>query len=138
MEGKFFEFMYNCPFFHGKISKQEAKKILQGKPDGSFLIRQKESTENSDTQFEIDVELRIASGKVCFASIIHKIPDYYDNDDLRYYVNELAGKNLSPIIRPHPFSLKELSGAKIRGSGLTEEDISQLKIPLLLKKFLKE
>ena len=71
MEGKIFEFMYNCPFFHGKISKQAAKKILQGKPDGSFLIRQKESTENSDTQFEIDVELRIASGKVCFASIIH-------------------------------------------------------------------
>ena len=62
MEGKFFEFMYNyCPFFHGKISKEEAKKILQGKPDGSFLIRQKESTENSNTQFESAVKLRIAN-----------------------------------------------------------------------------
>ena len=74
---KIFEFMYNCPFFHGKISKEEAKKILQGKPDESFLIREKESTGNRDTQFEIAVKLRIASGKVCFARIIHKIPDYY-------------------------------------------------------------
>ena len=131
MEGKIFEFMYNCPFFHGKISKQAAKKILQGKPDGSFLIRQKESTENSNTQFESAVKLRIASGTVYFDGIISKIPDYYDNI-------EKYGKNLLPINRPHPFSLKELSGAKIRGSGLTEEDIRKLEIPLLLKNFLKE
>ena len=133
MEGKFFEFMYNCPFFHGKISKEEAKKILQGKPDGSFLIREKESTENSNTQFEIAVKLRITSGKVCFGNIISKIPDYYDNIDLSYYVN-----NCTPIVRTHPFSLKELSASKIRGSGLTEEDIRKLEIPLLLKNFLKE
>ena len=135
MSGNFFKFLYNdCPFFHGKISKENCKKILQGKPDGSFLIREKESTENNDsTQFEIAVKLRITSGKVCFGNIISKIPDYYDNIDLSYYV-----KNCHPIVRTHPFSLKELSGAKIRGSGLTEEDIRKLEIPLLLKNFLKE
>ena len=129
----FFEFMYNCPFFHGKISKTQAQNILQGKPELSFIIREKESAENSNTQFEIAVKLGSASGKVCFDGINSKIPDYYDNIDLSYYV-----KNCHPIVRTHPFSLKELSASKIRGSGLTEEGICQLKIPLLLKNFLKE
>ena len=124
--GQLLNFLYHdCPFFWGKITQTKAKEILEGKPNGSFLLRERDITENSNFRFEVAVILRIANGKVCFDNIHSKIP--------RYYL-----KNCHPIHRTYPFSLLELSASKIRGSAITENGITELEIPLLLKKILRE
>ena len=39
--------------------------------------------------------------------------------------------------RNRPFSLQELSRSKILGTGITENEISQMEIPESMKRFLK-
>ena len=78
--GEFLDFLYNdCPFFGGQITRTQAKEILEGKPNGSCLLREKDSTrESNNFQFEVAVKLRIANGKVCFGPLLtHKVPRYY-------------------------------------------------------------
>ena len=52
--------MRNVRKFQKQISK--AKEILEGKHNGSFLLRERDITENSNFRFEVAVILRIANG----------------------------------------------------------------------------
>ena len=127
--GQFVEFLYyDCPYFWGQITREQAKEILEGKPNGSFLLREKDLTrENSNFQFEVVVKLRngaffpiFRSNSLAFSIIFHNL------------------ENCHPVHRIRPFTLQELCRSKIRGSGITEDGIKQLEFPGLLKKYLKE
>ena len=127
--GEFLDFLYNdCPYFWGQITREEAKEILEGKPNGSFLLREKDLTrEYNNFQFEVVVKIRngaffpiFRSNSLAFSIIFHNL------------------ENCQPVHRNRPFSLQEICRSKIRGSGITEDGISQLEFPVLLKKNLKE
>ena len=127
--GEFLNFLYNdCSYFWGQITREEAKEILEGKPNGSFLLREKDLTrEYNNFQFEVAVKIRsgvflpiFRSNSLAFSIIFHNL------------------ENCHPVHRIRPFTVQELCRSKIRGSGIAEDGINQLELPGLLKKYLKE
>ena len=122
---------FDCPCFFGQITRDQAKEILEGKPNGSYLIREKDLTrENNDFRFE---EIFKIGGKCQNFSLLPKCSLRYWQDYWRSVYGEIEG-----VRRTKPFSLQELCRAKILASGITEDGINQLELPVSLKKYLKE
>ena len=132
------EYLYNqCPVFWGQITQEEAKEILEGESyhPVHFLIREKDLTqEKNNLKFEIIIKIGGEYLNRSMRSISpHHAYGVYQNDQLTWNLIPSRG-----VRRTRPFSLKELCRAKILGSGINEDVITQLEIPLSLKKYLKE
>ena len=115
-----------CPYFWGKITREETKNIFAEKAIGSFLIREVEGVveDRGLKKFEL---VKKDKNVFCVFSF-----DSLDSLDLVWYVYP----RWYPISRKWPFSLQELSRSKILETGIAEEGITLLEIPIKLKRQL--
>ena len=106
--------LYNCPYYWGEMKRTEAEALFDKKPDGSFLIFY-----NSDIgKFELLLKHRgdflltnPPNGKK-LTLLLEKIILAYSGGSLIEH----------PLMRNRVFSLKEISRAAIRKTGITFEN----------------
>ena len=128
------KYVYNCPFYWGKMDLFEAKQVLKNQVDGSFLLRDSEFPESL---FSVTFKRH---SKIWNARIIKMDPqltfDCYDPSG--FLSDPFRSKQLkNPIFRKSPFTLQDLTRAII--CDLTNfERVSNLGIPKSLENFLRE
>ncbi|XP_022915889.1 suppressor of cytokine signaling 5 [Onthophagus taurus] len=139
----------NCSFYWGKMDRYEAERLLDGKREGTFLLR-----DSAQEEFLFSVSFR-KYGRSLHARIEqwnHKFS--FDSHDPGVYTsNTVCGliehyKDPSscmffepmltwPLHRNFVFSLQHLCRASIVGK-LAYDDVNQLHLPKSLKVYLKE
>lgn len=150
--------MYMCNFFNnicfyfyssGKMDRYEAERLLDGKPEGTFLLRDSAQEEFlfsvSFRKYERSLHARIEQWNHRFSFDSHD-PGVYTSDTvyglIEHYKDPSSCMFFEPLLtwplnRKFTFSLQHLSRAVIV-SRLTYDDINQLQLPKSLKTYLKE
>lgn len=125
----------SCTFYWGKIDQYEAKKLLDGRPDGTFLLRDSADVEHLfSVSFAYKGETRnyriiINNPRIVSASeIINGIKCTFK----RFQI-----PNPAPHNRPHVFTLQELCRAEIL-SHKSFHEINEMHAPESIKRFLRE
>lgn len=139
----------NCSFYWGKMDRYEAERLLDGKPEGTFLLR-----DSAQEEFLFSVSFR-KYGRSLHARIEqwdHKFsfdshdPGVYMSDTICGLIEHYKDPSscmffepilTSPLHRNFTFSLQHLSRATIT-TKLTYDDINYLQLPKTLKSYLKE
>ncbi|KAJ8969660.1 hypothetical protein NQ317_004890 [Molorchus minor] len=139
----------NCSFYWGKMDRYEAERLLDGKPEGTFLLR-----DSAQEEFLFSVSFR-KYGRSLHARIEqwnHKFS--FDSHDpgvftsntvcglIEHYKDPSSCMFFEPVLtwplhRNFTFSLQHLARAKIV-SRLTYDNINHLQLPKTLKTYLKE
>ncbi|XP_019865535.1 suppressor of cytokine signaling 5 [Aethina tumida] len=139
----------NCSFYWGKMDRYEAEKLLDGKPEGTFLLRDSAQEEFlfsvSFRKYGRSLHARIEQWNHKFSFDCHDpgvytsntvcglIEHYKDPSSCMFFEPMLT----SPLHRNFVFSLQHLSRAVIV-SRLTYDNINLLQLPKTLKTYLKE
>ena len=151
------KFLFDCPYYWGKIDQKKTKSLFDGKSDGSFLLK-----DSNGEEFHLELvyksQSKLRKGKIKIEIILRENDeDCSKNKSLLSSPNNAYGKiyatekwvkdlidefkqnfNLqSPIMRNHPFSLQDLATAKACDLMKNYENISQLEIPQELKECLR-
>ncbi|CAH1112880.1 unnamed protein product [Psylliodes chrysocephalus] len=139
----------NCSFYWGKMDRYEAERLLDGKPEGTFLLRDSAQEEFlfsvSFRKYERSLHARIEQWNHRFSFDSHD-PGVYTSDTvyglIEHYKDPSSCMFFEPLLtwplnRKFTFSLQHLSRAVIV-SRLTYDDINQLQLPKSLKTYLKE
>ncbi|CAH1990446.1 unnamed protein product [Acanthoscelides obtectus] len=139
----------NCSFYWGKMDRYEAESLLEGKPEGTFLIRDSAQEEFlfsvSFRKYGRSLHARIEQWNHKFSFDSHD-PGVYTSDTvcglIEHYKDPSSCMFFEPILtwplhRKFTFSLQHLSRAVIV-SRLTYDDINTLQLPKSLKNYLKE
>ena len=145
------ETLKDVPCFWGKISREEAEKILEEKQVGSFLIREAENPGLDGVELVGKLEDGLETGIFSLSNL----PWHHFKIDSTGHIRDFGARSiteytdtlkraiwfayrfaLKPVNRDQPFSLKELTRSKILGTGITEDGIKQLEIPIELKRFV--
>lgn len=135
--------------FLGKMDRYEAEKLLDGKPEGTFLLRDSAQEEFlfsvSFRKYGRSLHARIEQWNHKFSFDCHDpgvytsntvcglIEHYKDPSSCMFFEPMLT----SPLHRNFVFSLQHLSRAVIV-SRLTYDNINLLQLPKTLKTYLKE
>ncbi|KAF5287931.1 hypothetical protein FQA39_LY15601 [Lamprigera yunnana] len=139
----------NCSFYWGKMDRYEAERLLDGKPEGTFLLR-----DSAQEEFLFSVSFR-KYGRSLHARIEqwnHKFS--FDSHDPGVYTSETVCGLIEhykdpsscmffepmltwPLHRNFTFSLQHLCRAVVV-SKLEYDNINQLQLPKSLKSYLKE
>ncbi|XP_034025036.1 suppressor of cytokine signaling 9 [Thalassophryne amazonica] len=139
----------NLPCYWGVMDRYEAETLLEGKPEGTFLLR---DSAQEDYLFSVSfrrygrsLHARIEQWNHNFSFDVHDpsvfhaptvtglLEHYKDPNSCMFFEPLLS----NPIHRTHPFSLQHICRAVI--SSCTKYDgINLLPIPTALKKHLKE
>ncbi|CAH0558652.1 unnamed protein product [Brassicogethes aeneus] len=139
----------NCGFYWGKMDRYEAEKLLEGKPEGTFLLRDSAQEEFlfsvSFRKYGRSLHARIEQWNHTFSFDSHDpgvytsktvcglIEHYKDPSSCMFFEPMLT----SPLNRNFTFSLQHMSRAVIVGR-LTYDNINLLHLPKTLKSYLKE
>lgn len=139
----------NCSFYWGKIDRYEAERLLDGKPEGTFLLRDSAQEEFlfsvSFRKYDRSLHARIEQWNHKFSFDSHDpgvftsdtvcglIEHYKDPSGCMFFEPTLT----CPLHRNFPFSLQHLARSVIV-SRLTYDDINHLQLPKTLKTYLKE
>nr|CAH7758204.1 unnamed protein product [Callosobruchus chinensis] len=139
----------NCSFYWGKMDRYEAESLLEGKPEGTFLIRDSAQEEFlfsvSFRKYGRSLHARIEQWNHKFSFDCHD-PGVYTSDTvcglIEHYKDPSSCMFFEPILtwplhRKFTFSLQHLARAVIV-SRLTYDDINTLQLPKSLKNYLKE
>lgn len=139
----------NLPCYWGVMDRYEAETLLEGKPEGTFLLR---DSAQEDYLFSVSfrrygrsLHARIEQWNHNFSFDVHDpsvfhaptvtglLEHYKDPNSCMFFEPLLS----NPIFRTHPFSLQHICRAVI-SSCTTYDGINMLPIPNALKKHLKE
>lgn len=139
----------NCPWYWGKINRFQAEKILEGYPDGTFLLRDSAQCHYlfsvSFRRYYRTYHARIEQWKHKYSfdkpndysfystSVCQLLRHFARPDQCTYYQPLL----LKPLQRRVPASLQDHCRAAIC-SRTTFQGVSQLPLPNSLKLFLRE
>jgi len=139
----------NCPWYWGKINRFQAEKVLEGYPDGTFLLRDSAQYHYlfsvSFRRYTRTYHARIEQWKHKYSfdkpsdysfyskSVCQLLQHYSHADQCMYYEPLL----LKPLLRRVPASLQDHCRAAIC-SRTTFQGVSDLPLPNSLKIFLRE
>ncbi|KAL3284533.1 hypothetical protein HHI36_018691 [Cryptolaemus montrouzieri] len=139
----------NCSFYWGKMDRYEAERLLDGKPEGTFLLRDSAQEEFlfsvSFRKYARSLHARIEQWNHKFSFDSHD-PGVFTSDTvcglIEHYKDPSSCMFFEPMLtwplhRNFPFSLQHLSRAVITSS-LTYDNINHLQLPKTLKTYLKE
>ncbi|XP_013780541.1 suppressor of cytokine signaling 5-like [Limulus polyphemus] len=139
----------NCSFYWGKMDRYQAEKLLENKPEGTFLLRDSAQEEylfsvsfrrygrslharieqwNHRFSFDSHDPTVFASSTVCGL-----IEHYKDPSCCMFFEPMLT----IPLHRTFPFALQHLCRA-VTASRVTYDTINKLQLPKTLKAYLKE
>merc|ERR1712130_303918 len=139
-----------CSFYWGKMDRYEAEALLEGRPEGSFLLR-----DSAQDEYLFSVSFR-RYGRSLHARIEEQNHEFsFDCHDPGVYMNRNIPKLLNhykdpascmffepmlchPVNRKQPFSLQTLSRAVLCDKLKNYSDVDTLELPKSLKVFLKE
>ncbi|KAL7018758.1 hypothetical protein ACKWTF_010899 [Chironomus riparius] len=138
-----------CCYYWGKMDRYEAEKLLEGKPEGTFLLR---DSAQDDYLFSVSfrkygrsLHARIEQFNHKFSFDSHDpsvfmaftvtglVEHYKDPTSVMFFEPMLT----SPLHRNHVFSLQQLCRAAIV-SHTSYDGINKLSLPLAMKNYLKE
>ncbi|KAI3353691.1 hypothetical protein L3Q82_004927 [Scortum barcoo] len=139
----------NLPCYWGVMDRYEAETLLEGKPEGTFLLRDSAQEEYlfsvSFRRYGRSLHARIEQWNHNFSFDVHDpsvfhaptvtglLEHYKDPNSCMFFEPLLS----NPIHRTQPFSLQHICRAAI-SSCTTYDGINMLPIPNALKKHLKE
>ena len=139
----------NCSFYWGKMDRYEAERLLDNKPEGTFLLRDSAQEEHlfsvSFRRFDRSLHARIEQWNHRFSFDSHDpgvyasntvcglIEHYKDPSHCMFFEPMLT----IPLHRNFTFSLQHLSRSVIT-SRLTYDTIHSIQLPKRLKNYLKE
>ncbi|XP_050312905.1 uncharacterized protein LOC126747874 isoform X2 [Anthonomus grandis grandis] len=139
----------NCSFYWGKMDRYEAERLLDGKPEGTFLLRDSAQEEFlfsvSFRKYGRSLHARIEQWNHRFSFDSHDpgvftsetvcglIEHYKDPSSCMFFEPMLTW----PLHRNFTFSLQHLARAAIVNK-LTYDNINHLQLPKTLKNYLKE
>lgn len=138
-----------CCYYWGKMDRYEAERLLDAKPEGTFLLR---DSAQDDYLFSVSfrkygrsLHARIEQWNHHFSFDSHDpsvftaptvtglVEHYKDPSSVMFFEPTLT----SPLHRNYVFSLQQLCRASIVSS-TTYDGINDLCLPLTMKKYLKE
>lgn len=138
-----------CCYYWGKMDRYEAEKLLEGKPEGTFLLRDSAQDEYlfsvSFRKYGRSLHARIEQFNHRFSFDSHDpsvfmaptvtglLEHYKDPTSVMFFEPMLT----SPLHRNHVFSLQQLCRAAIV-SHTTYDGINELCLPSTMKDYLKE
>lgn len=139
----------NCSFYWGKMDRYEAERLLESRPEGTFLLRDSAQEEYlfsvSFRKYGRSLHARIEQWNHLFSfdsrdpgvfaskTVCGLIEHYKDPTCCMFFEPMLT----IPLNRNFTFSLQHTARATIC-SDITYDDVHQLKLPKLLKSYLKE
>lgn len=139
----------NCSFYWGKMDRYEAEKLLENRPEGTFLLRDSAQEEYlfsvSFRKYGRSLHARIEQWNHLF-SFDSRDPGVYASSTvcglIEHYKDPSCCMFFEPMLtipfpRKFPFSLQHTCRATIC-SQISYDDVNQLKLPKLLKSYLKE
>jgi len=139
----------NCGFYWGKMDRYEAERLLENKPEGTFLLRDSAQEEHlfsvSFRRFDRSLHARIEQLQHRFSFDSHD-PSVYSSDSvcglIEHYKNPSHCMFFEPMLtiplhRSFPFSLQHLSRATI-AADIKYDLINHLTLPVRMKSYLKE
>lgn len=139
----------NCSFYWGKMDRYEAERLLDGKPEGTFLLRDSAQEEFlfsvSFRKYSRSLHARIEQWNHKFSFDSHD-PGVFTSDTvcglIEHYKDPSSCMFFEPVLtwplhRNFTFSLQHLARAAIV-SKLTYDNINHLQLPKTLKTYLKE
>ena len=131
----------NCPYYWGRISKDEAEVILEVKPAGSFLLRdsghERHAFAISFRRNDLTCHMRIESTRGHRFNLGHGDLSFATIPLLLDFVRQEGRVMKSPVLRTRPLALVELARAALCDR-VTYEGVGELNIPQRLKGFLRE
>lgn len=138
-----------CCYYWGKMDRYEAERLLEGKPEGTFLLRDSAQDEYlfsvSFRKYGRSLHARIEHFNHRFSFDSHDpsvfmaptitglLEHYKDPTSVMFFEPMLT----SPLHRNHVFSLQQLCRAAIV-SNTTYDGINKLCLPATMKSYLKE
>ncbi|KAL0808725.1 hypothetical protein ABMA28_013154 [Loxostege sticticalis] len=138
-----------CSFYWGKMDRYEAERLLDNKPEGTFLLRDSAQEEHlfsvSFRKYGRSLHARIEHYQHRFSFDSHDpavfaaptvtglIEHYKDPACVMFFEPMLT----APLPRAEPFSLQQLARAVIV-SHTTYDGVEKLPLPLRLRAYLKE
>ncbi|GJQ66464.1 hypothetical protein Trydic_g17318 [Trypoxylus dichotomus] len=139
----------NCSFYWGKMDRYEAERLLDGKREGTFLLRDSAQEEFlfsvSFRKYGRSLHARIEQWNHKFSFDAHD-PGVYTSSTvcglIEHYKDPTSCMFFEPMLtwplhRNFVFSLQHLCRAAIVDH-LTYDDVNQLQLPKSLKTYLKE
>ncbi|XP_076263021.1 suppressor of cytokine signaling at 36E isoform X2 [Rhynchophorus ferrugineus] len=139
----------NCSFYWGKMDRYEAERLLEGKPEGTFLLRDSAQEEFlfsvSFRKYGRSLHARIEQWNHRFSFDSHD-PGVFTSDTvcglIEHYKDPTSCMFFEPVLtwplhRNFTFSLQYLARATIVNR-LTYDNINHLQLPKTLKTYLKE
>lgn len=139
----------NCSFYWGKMDRYEAEKLLENKPEGTFLLRDSAQDEYlfsvSFRKYGRSLHARIEQWNRLF-SFDSRDPGVYASSTvcglIEHYKDPTCCMFFEPMLtiplhRNFTFSLQHTCRATVC-SQIKYDDVNQLKLPKLLKSYLKE
>lgn len=138
-----------CSFYWGKMDRYEAERLLENRPDGTFLLRDSAQEEYlfsvSFRRYNRSLHARIEQWNHRFSFDSHDpgvyssptilgLIDHYKNPELCMFFEPTL---TLPLYRNLPFTLQHLSRSVIC-SNTTYDGVSTLNLPRPLKLYLKE
>jgi len=138
-----------CSFYWGKMDRYEAERLLENRPDGTFLLRDSAQEEYlfsvSFRRYNRSLHARIEQWNHRFSFDSHDpgvyssptilgLIDHYKNPELCMFFEPTL---TLPLHRSLPFTLQHLSRSVIC-SNITYDGVNTLSLPRPLKLYLKE
>ncbi|KAK5985953.1 Suppressor of cytokine signaling 5 [Trichostrongylus colubriformis] len=139
----------NSSYYWGVMDRFQAEQLLEGKPEGTFLLRDSAQTEYlfsvSFRRYQRTLHARIEQGDHRFSFDIHDqsvfsaptitqlIEKYKDPARCLFFEPQLT----HPLHRGHVFSLQELCRGVI-ASRITYTGVATLRLPPKLKHYIRE
>ncbi|KAG7479661.1 suppressor of cytokine signaling 5-like [Solea senegalensis] len=139
----------NLPCYWGVMDRYEAERLLEGKPEGTFLLRDSaqedylfsvsfrrygRSLHARIEQWNHNFSFDVHDPSVFHASTVTGLLEHYKDPNSCMFFEPLLS---NPIHRTQPFSLQHVCRAVV-SSCTTYDGINMLPIPNALKKHLKE
>lgn len=139
----------NCSFYWGKMDRYEAERLLEGKPEGTFLLRDSAQEDHlfsvSFRRFDRSLHARIEQWKHRFSFDSHD-PGVYSSDTVTGLIEHYKDPShcmffepmlTKPLNRNFTFTLAHLARTAICDM-ISYETVNELPLPIVLKSYLKE